>query len=272
MTEETPIPDPVPPRPDCRVVSYNVLYQGVGPEGHGWSDRRGAVTDELARLSADVIAFQEVWMSQFIDLREALPEFSWAAATDTPAHTPIAYRSDLFDLTESGTFWLAPPEADPGTPAWDGTYQRLATYATLDDLTAEQSLTVMNVHLDHEGEQARREGIALVRDRLLDRPSDSELVLAGDFNCRPGDPAYRRATRDREGWRSLSDAESLAETVAGPAETYTGFDVEDWEPDNIDHVLVSDGLGVDRVVTCVPPTEPRLRPSDHRPVLVDLSY
>lgn len=272
MNEEAPIPDPVPPRPDCRLVSYNILYEGVGPDGHGWADRREAVTDELARLSADIIAFQEVWMSQSTDLREVLTGFSWVAATDTPAHTPIAYRNDLFDCTESGTFWLAPPEADPGTPAWDGTYQRLATYATLDDRTAEQSLTVLNVHLDHEGDQARREGIALARDRLVDRPSASELVLAGDFNCQPGDPAYQRATQEHDGWQPLADTEAVAATVGGPAETYTGFDEEDYQPQNIDHVLVSDGLGVKRAVTCVPPTEPELRPSDHRPVLVDISY
>lgn len=272
MTEQSPVPDPVPSRSDCRVVSYNVLYQGVGPDGHGWTDRREAVTDEITRLTPDVIAFQEVWMSQFADLQNALSEFSWAAATDSPVHTPIAYRSGLFDLAESGTFWLAPPEADPGKPAWDGTYQRLATYATLDDLTTDTSLTVMNVHLDHEGKQARREGIELVRERLADSAPDSEIVLAGDFNCRPGNPAYRRATSDHERWRPLSDAKTIAETVAGPTETYTGFDEEDWQPDTIDHVLVSDGLGVDRAITCVPSTEPELLPSDHRPVLVDLSY
>lgn len=272
MSDTQPIPDPVPQSSDCRLVSYNVLYEGVGPDGHGWAERSEAVTSELTRLSPDIVAFQEVWMSQFTQLRERLQKYSWVAATESPAHTPIAYRDDRFDLLESETFWLAPPEADPGTPAWDGTYQRLATAATLTDRTVGQHLTVLNVHLDHEGEQARREGIGLVRDRLTDCPPDSEIVLAGDFNCRPGEPAYRRATKDDDRWTSLADAAAVATTVDGPAETYTGFEEEEYQPQNIDHVLVSDGLEVERTVTCVPPTEPEFRPSDHRPVLADLSY
>jgi endonuclease/exonuclease/phosphatase family metal-dependent hydrolase len=272
MSEQAPIPDPVPPQPDCRILSYNVLYEGVGPDGHGWADRREAVTAELARLSPDVVAFQEVWMGQFTDLGDSLSEFSWVAATETPAHTPIAYRTDLFELTESGTLWLAPPDEEPGVPAWDATFQRLSTYATLEDPSSGQSLTVLNVHLDHEGEQARREGIALARERLTERQPDTEVVLAGDFNCQPTDPAYRRATSKHEEWVALSDAASVAHTVGGPKHTYTGFEIEDWEPQNIDHVLVSDGLEVEQAVTCVPPTEPELRPSDHRPVLADISY
>ncbi|WP_336327273.1 endonuclease/exonuclease/phosphatase family protein [Halovenus sp. HT40] len=267
-----PFPDPVPEPAECRLVSYNVLYEGVAPDGHGWSERSAAVIAELRRLSPDIIAFQEAWKNQYAELRELLPAFSWVAATDTPAHTPIAYRSDQFDLASSGTFWLSPPEADPGTPAWDAMYQRLATYATLDDLDTDRSLTVMNVHLDHEGDRARREGVALARDRLADLATGSEIALAGDFNCQPGDRAYDRATTDHEGWPSLSDAGTVAEQTAGPTETYTGFPGEDYQPENIDHVFVSDGVAVDRVLTCLPATSPDQRPSDHRPVLADLSY
>ncbi len=265
------IPKPVPPRPDCRLVSYNVLYQGVAPDGHGWVDRRKSVTDELERLGPDIIALQEVWMEQFVDLRDSLSEFSWIAATETPAHTPIAYRDHTFEVLDSGTFWLSPPGAEIGTPAWDATYQRLATYATLEDFGTGRRVSVMNVHLDHDGQQARTEGMSLVRDRLTEIGGD-HVVLAGDFNCQLGDPAHRRGTEQREGWVSLSDARTVAETTAGPTHTYTGFAEQSYQPSEIDHVLVSDGVDVERLVTCVPPSEPEQRPSDHRPVLADLSY
>lgn len=275
MSEQSrrgPVPDPVPDPPKCRLVSYNVLYEGLGPDSRGWADRSEALVAELHRLRPAVIAFQEVWKSQYTDLRESLSAFSWAAATDRSAHTPIAYRTDQFTLTDSGTFWLAPPDAGPGTPAWDAAFQRLSTYATLDHRDANRSLTVMNVHLDHEGEQARHEGVALARDRLADYIGEGEGVLVGDFNCQPGDPAHERATSDHKGWPSLSDAATVAEQTAGPAETYTGFPEQTYQSDNIDHVLISDGIGVKRLVTCVPPSESDRRPSDHRPVLADLSY
>jgi endonuclease/exonuclease/phosphatase family metal-dependent hydrolase len=258
--------------PDCRVVSYNVLYAGLGPEGHDWTDRRRAVVAELDRLSPDVVAFQGVWMAQVDDLQASLPAFSWVTATETPAHTPIAYRSDQFELIEADTFWLSPPGTVSGAPAWDAAFQRLATYATLDDRTTDTTVTVLSVHLDHEGNRARREGVTLIRDRLDDVAADSEVVVAGDFNCRPGDPAHARATAEHESWQPLADAASVAAETGGPAAIYTGFDIEQMDPQNIDHVFVSDGIDVERVVTCVSPVAPNRRPSDHRPVLADLSW
>lgn len=270
MTERAAVPDPVPPRPDCRIVSYNVLYQGVAPDGRNWADRGEMIADELDRLAPDVVAFQEIWLDQLPDLRESLPDYRWIATADSPKHTPIAYRADRFDLADSGTFWLSPPDAEPGAAGWDAKYQRLVTHATLDDPAGTRPVTVASVHLDHKGRRARRDGVTLIRDRFADLVPDDRLVLAGDFNCRPGDPAYRRAIHDREGWQSLSDAATIAASTAGPTETYTGFPEEDAEPRNIDHVFVSDGFDVKRVVTCVPSTDER--PSDHRPVLVELSY
>ena len=272
MSEHGTTPDPVPSRSDCRLVSYNVLYQGLGPDGRGWHHRQDAVLDELSRLAPDVIGFQEVWMGQLTDLQQALSEYDWVAATETPAHTPIAYRSKRFEVRDSGTFWLSPPETEPGVPAWDATYQRLATYATFDDSATEPPITVVNVHLDHEGEQARREGISLVRDRLVDIVDDGESVLVGDFNCRPTDPAYRRAIAAIDGWSEFVAAETVADAVGGPSETYTGFPEEDEQPQNIDHILISDGLDVDKLYTCVPPSESENQPSDHRPVLADITY
>jgi endonuclease/exonuclease/phosphatase family metal-dependent hydrolase len=266
----TPVPDPVPEPAGRRIVTYNVLYEGVGPDGPPWERRREAVVDELGRLSPDIVGLQEVWLSQLPDLRAALPEFSWVAIDDAQQHTPIAYRSDSFDLLDWGSFWLVPHGTDPGVPGWDANYQRLVTHATLQDRTGGPPLTVLSIHLDHEGEHARREGVGLVRERVGDIAA-GEAVVAGDFNCRPGSPAHERATADRPDLRSLRDVAAVAKHRAGPSETYTGFRPAD-EARNIDHVLVTGGVTVERVVTCVPPSESTHPPSDHRPVFADIRY
>lgn len=268
MTPHNPVPDPVPASTDCRVLTYNVLYDGVSDESDDWTDRSEWLVDELDRLQPDVVAFQEVWMDQFRELRSALPAFSFVGTDDSRQHTPIAYRTDGFDLQEWGTFWLSGPETDPGVPGWDGTYQRLVTHVTLRDQSQSRTLTVYSVHLDHEGARARRKGIELVRERV---PDTGDAIVAGDFNCQPGSPAYRRAVVDHSELRSLSDAATVAASVSGPAETYTGFTDED-ESQNIDHILVTGGLAVERVVTCIPRDEDTRPPSDHRPVFADLRY
>lgn len=266
----TPVPDPVPASTDCRIVTYNVLYAGAEIGGPAWEHRGEAVVDELSRLSPDIVALQEVWLDQFPELRAGLPAFSWVAVDGDQQHTPIAYRSEAFDLLDRGSFWLSGPEIAPGLPGWDGSYQRLVTHATLQDRTGGPSLTVMSVHLDHEGERARQKGVGLVRERLGDCPGDGAIV-AGDFNCRPGSPAYERATADQSDRRPLRAAAAVADSNNGPPETYTGFRPAD-DPRNIDHVLVTAGLDVERVVTCVPAAESTRPPSDHRPVLADIRY
>ncbi len=203
MSHHGPIPDPASLRSDYRLVAYNILYQGVAPAGYGWENRREGVIAELTRLAPDIIAFQEVWLDQLTDLQAALSGFSWVVATDAPAHTPIAYRTARFDRVRQGTFWLSPPAADPGTPGWDATYQRRATDVTLVGRATDNVATVINVHLDHEGERARRKGVDLVRNSLTSIAADGHVLLTGDFNARPGDPAFRRARSTREDWQSL---------------------------------------------------------------------
>lgn len=268
MAPDNTVPDPVPAPTDCRILTYNVLYDGVNTESDDWTDRRAWLVDELDRLQPDVIAFQEVWMNQFRNLRSALPAFSFVGTDGDRQHTPIAYRTNQFDLCEWGTFWLSGPETDPGLPGWDGTYQRLVTHATLCDRNHSQELTVYSVHLDNEGTQARQEGIQLVREHVS---NTGEAIVAGDFNCLPDSPAHRRATVEQSGLRSLSDVTTEAASVSGPAETYTGFTARD-DPRDIDHILVTSGLAVEQVVTCVPRNEDTQPPSDHRPVFADLWY
>jgi len=271
MSHHGPVPDPASLRSDYRLVTYNILYQGVAPAGYDWEDRCEAVIAELTRLTPDIIAFQEVWLDQLTDLQAALSDFSWIVATDTPAHTPIAYRTARFDRVQQGTFWLSPPAADPGAPGWDAAYQRRATYVTLVDRTADNIATVMNVHLDHEGERARRKGVELVRSRLTNIAADGHILLAGDFNAQPGDPAFRRARSAHKDWQTLRNAEAVATTTDGTADTYVGFPEQTTDPRNIDHIFVSSGPDVTYTATCVPPSEPEDCPSDHRPVLADFS-
>ncbi len=258
-------------RSGFRVLMYNVRYEGTTDGPLSWEARRAAVVSELRRLDPDVLALQELWLNQLPELRERLTDYEWVAASGALPHTAIAYRPARFALVEGETFWLSEPDAEPGAAGWDATYQRRVTRATLGDRETERRLVAFSVHLDHEGDRARREGIGVIRDRVSTLGSDCEAVVAGDLNAEPGAPAYERAVAVEPGWRSLQDAARVASVVDGPGATYTGFD---GEADRcLDHVLVTDGLTVDRLRRCVPSCESsRFRPSDHRPVLAELRY
>ena len=264
-----------------RVLSYNVLYTGVAeglyPEidtdPYAWEKRRDSVAETVKAQGPDVVAFQEVWMSQYDDLDERLPGYSWVARDDGVRHTPIAYRTDRFEVVESGTFWLSEEDADPGEAGWDGAHQRLVTHATLRDESGED-IVVFSVHLDHVGERAREEGSRMVREKVAELvDAEVPVAVAGDFNCGPGSEAYDRMIERNEALRGLEDARQTAGVVEGPEITFTGLhEDDDEEEQNLDHIFVA-GFDVSRQATIVPKDESAdFRPSDHRPVVADLLY
>ncbi|MDZ7689523.1 MAG: endonuclease/exonuclease/phosphatase family protein [Halobacteriales archaeon] len=279
MTEEH-TPSGENPESNVRLLSYNVLYKGVveglypeiDTEPYAWEERRDSVAETVKVQGPDVVAFQEVWMDQFDDLDERLPGYAWVARDDGMKHTPIAYRSDRFEVVESGTFWLSEDDAEPGEAGWDGAHQRLVTHATLREGDAE--FAVFSVHLDHVGERAREEGARVVREKVTEFvDAETPVAVAGDFNCGPGSDAYERMVERNDAWRGLEDASETAEAVDGPEITFTGLHEDDSEEEqNLDHIFVS-GFEVARQATVVPEDESiDFRPSDHRPIVADLLY
>ena len=265
-----------------RLLSYNVLYTGVVdglyPEidttPYTWEKRRDSVAETVKAQGPDIVAFQEVWMEQFDDLRERLPGFGWTARDDGMRHTPIAYRSDRFEVVETGTFWLSEDDAEAGGAGWDGAHQRLVTYATLREGGGGDEIAVFSVHLDHVGERARNEGARLVREKVTELVDEkTPVAVAGDFNCGPASDAYRRMVEDDETRRGLEDTRQTASVVEGPETTFTGLHEDDDEEDqNLDHIFVA-GFDVGRQATLVPEDDSAdFRPSDHRPVVADLGY
>ena len=262
-----------------RLLSYNVLYTGVedglypeiDTEAYTWEERRDTVAEAIKAEGPDIVTFQEVWMNQFDDLRERLPGFGWVGSDEGTKHTPIAYRTDRFDIVDRGSFWLSEEDAEPGEAGWDGAHQRLVTYATLRN--GEDEVTVFSVHLDHVGEEARREGARMVREKVTAIGGDTPVIVAGDFNCEPGSDAYKRMIEGNEAWRGLEDTRETARAVEGPEITFTGLHEDDSEEEqNLDHIFVAD-FDVVRQATVVPEDESEeFRPSDHRPVVADLVY
>lgn len=250
-----------------RLLSYNVRYELNSPGDHAWDRRQDAVTEAVDRLAPDAVAFQEVWKAQFGDLQALLPTYEWVAPSDGEEHTVIAYDPDRYTLLEAGSQWLSEPGTEPGVPGWDSTFQKRFTYARLRD---EQPFWLFDIHLPHTGEVAPRESMAMVRETLTAVSGEDPAVVAGDLNTAPGDPVYELGRASREEFRELSYASEHAET-RGPADTFTGYPEGDEEPCNIDHFLVTPGAPVEHVETVVPATETeQFRPSDHRPVLVDV--
>ncbi|MEZ3114386.1 endonuclease/exonuclease/phosphatase family protein [Halobaculum sp. MBLA0147] len=268
----------VPPVPDAavRIVTYNVRYAQLDEGAAAWDDRRERVAAQLRALAPDAVALQECWYGQLEDLLDRLDGYEAVAFPDeNGAHTPILVQAGRLGVVDGGVYGVA-PDGELGVVAWDASYPRVVTRATLrvrepaaetEGEETTPTLDLHSVHLDHEGAEARREGARVVCERLADGPA----VVAGDCNCLPDSPPYRVFTEEY----GLADSRAVAASVAGPAETYVGFGGravdEDGAPraKRLDYAFCR-GVSVRAHRTVQSARPPAERPSDHRPVVVDL--
>lgn len=257
-----------------RLMSFNVRYDTAKDGVHNWAHRRQLVADTIDYHDPDVVGLQEAMTHQLRELESLLPGYAWLGdARDSAAvsgeHTAIGYRRDRFAVTGTDTFWLSQTPEEPDSVGWDARHPRVATWARLRDRGTGATLLAMNTHLDHRGERARREGVALALDRLAALTDGETVVLGGDFNCVVGGPAYRTV----DGYaldddRRLRDTRDLAPHCHGPTTTRTDF--EDLLPDmGIDHVFVSDDAAVTGW-SAVTDRDDDHYASDHLPVVVDI--
>jgi len=259
-----------------RMMSFNVRYDTAKDGQHNWSHRRRLVAETIRYHAPDVVGIQEAMGHQLRELEILLPGYQWVGdARDSVArggeHTAMGFRRERFSATDTDTFWLSETPDTPGTVGWDAAHPRVATWVRLRDETADESLVAMNTHLDHRGERARREGIALVLERLTDVVENEPALVSGDFNCLVGDPAHRRAEGyELPGGRRLRDARVLTPRRHGPTTTRTDFEAL-LPRTGIDHVFVTDETDVTGWAAVTDRDDDHYA-SDHLPVVVDCVF
>ena len=99
----------------------------------------------------------------------------------------IFYRSDKFDLLDSGTFWLSDTPDVVGSAFETSLYPRICTYVHLKDKATGLEYIHMNTHLDHlggsDGRSLRLKQETVMLQKLATLP-DVPVVITGDFNQR----------------------------------------------------------------------------------------
>lgn len=240
-----PLPLRIPAGVPARVVTYNV---------HGGRAGAGAVAAAIAAQRPSLFCLQEAMppsrgASLLPALRAALPGYRYVG------HESLLIGSRL------------PVRGHQVRVIGRAGARRAALVARLD--VKGRPLTVVNVHfatgataetlLRRRGApRAYLEQTAAVRGQQVDnlmalcRDVGTPLVVCGDLNTPPRGILYRRLTRQ------LDDAFSSA--GVGFGWTYPAA----WPMLRIDHILAGPGVAVRSARV------PRVRASDHRPVVADL--
>ena len=259
-----------------RVMSFNLRLDTPKDGANAWPHRRDWVASLLRYHAPDALGVQEAFAHMLRELDERLPGYARVGVGRTDGReggefSAILYRTDRLEALESGTFWLSPTPEVPGSMGWDAAFERVATWARFRDRRTGCRFLHLNTHLDHRGEEARRESARLIRRRLAELADGLPIVVTGDLNTRPETVPYRLFTADTLAGAvpPLRDAFHASRGGHyGPTSTWTAFTAID-PGRRIDFVLVSGEVDV-RMHAILPDAWDGRFPSDHLPVAADV--
>jgi endonuclease/exonuclease/phosphatase family metal-dependent hydrolase len=234
----------------------NVATLNIRNLADRWSERQGLLYADMAALQPDVIGLQEVvYVLQQDRLIGAAGEGFYAA------HRGWAGRPEY-----GNSLLVRAPLVAEAFERLELSFGRSALRVTL-KLATGVTVAIAVTHLHHPPEAAaeRDEQTRALVDWLAGSPTADGLIVMGDFNADPGEPAYARMAD--AGFRSAHlEANGREPGYTWPSGIQApGMDT-DGEPDCLDYIWVG---GAIRVVDCrlafdrPDPTDPTLYPTDH---------
>ena len=258
-------------------MSFNVRGSRHKDGANAWKRRAALNVSIIEKYSPDLIGFQE---HQVGNRKVHDAELHGYERISGPgyenrkphAHNAIYWHTERLGLGERGGFWLSETPEKP-SKSWEARHVRSANWACFRLLPDGPEFVHLNTHLDHVSGRARQEAAKFILHSLEDLSHGLPIVLTGDFNCNPGSKTYNILAD-----AGFADVHLMAGN--GPTNTFHRFKGEEFRPKagreaRIDWILTRDAPpnGTWNVHSCevVRDAEPPVYPSDHYPVVADLS-
>ena len=174
------------------VMSYNIRYGKAHDGDNSWDNRKAATTAMLKDVKPDIFGVQEALKNQAKYIERTCPKYKGYGVgrkdgKDKDEHMSIFYNTKVLDMLDCGTYWLS-ETPDVPSKGWDARHERTATWALMQVRKTGEKFFFVNTHLDNKGKQARKNGLALIVERIAAmNPDGYPMVLTGDFNVKPSD-------------------------------------------------------------------------------------
>jgi len=249
-------PEPV------QMMSWNIRLDTAADKELAWPHRAQRVTQWLQQQQPDVLGLQEVLHHQLQQVQQALPDYQVvgvgrADGKTAGEYSPVLFNPRRFTLLDSGTFWFN-PDNQIGLPGWDAALPRICSWVLLQDKQTQQQWRVLNLHLDHQGAEARRQSIRLLAAKLAAWPTGAIPVIMGDFNPAPDDGVVALMA---SALPQLQDVLAI-HPGEGPATSFLGWHEAPEQAVRLDYMLVpAAAVQVSRALLVA--DDPTQRRSDH---------
>ena len=187
------------------ILCYNIYYKDV-------ASRAENIQKLMLRENADVMMLQEVSVDWIPYLQQYMKdngysyygygryggELSGENLQSGDQFLPILWKTEKYDLVESGHFWLSSTPTEVKSAAWvDGTvskYPRCVNWVILKDKQTGGEFMALNIHTDPESDRVRTLSCALAVEQAEKIRGDRPVVLAGDWNMGLTDTGYSVVT------------------------------------------------------------------------------
>lgn len=255
---------------DLTVMSFNIRLNVASDKENAWTERKQDVADLLTYYHPDYFGVQEALPEQMKDIKNGLKNYDYIGVgrddgKEKGEFSAIFYDTNRLSVVKSGTFWLS-ETPETSSKGWDAALNRICSYAIFKDKKSKKEFLAMNLHFDHIGNVARVKSSELILKKIKElNPKNLPVTLSGDFNL----------TEDSEPIKILSqnmkDTFYHSETKHyGPVGTFTAFNVNEIPKERIDYIFTN-GFKIKSHRHINDRRENLLYPSDHFPVLVELS-
>ncbi len=255
---------------NMRVASYNVRLGTANDGENAWPNRKEMMKDLIVYHDFDIFGTQEGYDFQLKAICE-LENYAYIGhgrddGKDGGEHSAIIYKKDRFKLLDSGDFWLSETPDVPGK-GWDAKCcNRICSWAKFKDSKSGKEFYFFNVHFDHEGVVARKESGKLMAQKIKEIAGKLPAICTGDFNSTP-------ETEQIKSLQSILNDSYLisSQKPYGPEGTFTGFKITAKMNNRIDYIFTDNRMKVLKYGVLTDMKDGRF-PSDHFPVVVDLSW
>ncbi|PXV68119.1 endonuclease/exonuclease/phosphatase family metal-dependent hydrolase [Dysgonomonas alginatilytica] len=260
------------------VATYNIRNENSDDikNGNGWQQRLPEICNLIKYHNLDIIGTQEGLHNQLENIKEQLPELDYIGVgrddgKKAGEYSAIFYKKNKYKLLNSGNFWLANNSSKPNL-GWDAVCIRICTWGKFKEQASGKVFYLFNLHTDHVGIKARKEGTKLVLEKIKKIAGKKPAILTGDFNVDQNNESY--VFLDTSGL--LRDSYELSPVKYANNGTFNAFDLTRKTDERIDHIFLTKDFNVIRYAILNDNywdtnSVPRL-PSDHYPVVTQIEF
>lgn len=253
-----------------KLMTYNIRLDVASDGENDWTHRRDFLASQIQFYAPDIFGTQEGLPHQIEYLQKSLPTYGSVGVGREGGgkgeSTHIFYDAAKFQVIDSHTFWLS-PTPDTVSMGWDAACLRVCTAVLFKNRKVKRQFWVFNTHLDHIGEVARQNSVALILKKIaVLNPQKLPVVFMGDLNAEPSSVIISRLKNEMLDTRDISETPPF-----GPSGTFNGFKFGEPVTRLIDYIFVSKSPAIQVKKCAVLSDSKNLRyPSDHLPVWVEL--